>query len=251
MQTIKKLYRKDYRGEDVITNRVYQNSKWNPTVEFVANGFSVDLNSTNAVVLGNGPTRLEFDCSRFLDYRIPPNTWRSKENKVNFLTYGCNALFRDYRPDFLIATGDTLLTEVANSGYCDSRVVYANNSPLVNLPGKFHLIPQNPQFNSGAIAAYLAAFDGHKKVYMLGFDGNDTPGHNYNVYNGTTGYPTENSPITEDYWVLSLKQVMSAYNETEFVRVTPTASFRTPEAWKYCLNYRQIDFRQFASEVGL
>ena len=251
MQPIQKLYRKDYRGDEVITNRVYQNSKWNPTTEFIPTESLFTPESNSAVVLGNGPTRLEFDCSRFLDYRKPNHPWSAKENKINFLTYGCNAFFRDYRPDFLIATGDTLLTEVANSGYCDSRVVYANNEPLTRFPGKFNLIPQNPQFNSGAIAAYLAAFDGHKKVYMLGFDGNDTPNYNYNVYNGTTGYPSTNSDIPEDFWVLSLKQVMSAYNETEFVRVAPTASFRTPEAWKYCLNYRQIDFRQFASEVGL
>jgi hypothetical protein len=251
MQTIKKLYRKDYRGEDVITNRVYQNSKWNPTIEFIPTESLLTLESESAVVLGNGPTRLEFDCTRFLDHRVPSQQWRSKNNKVNFLTYGCNAFFRDYKPDFLIATGDRLLREIADSGYCDSRIVYANNEPLVNFPGKFNLIPQNPQFNSGAIAVYLAAFDGHKKVYMLGFDGNDTPNYNYNVYNGTTGYPSTNSDILEDFWVLSLKQVMSAYNETEFVRVAPTVSFRTPEAWKYCLNYRQIDFRQFASEVGL
>ena len=251
MQKIQKIYRKDYRGEEVITNRVYQNSKWNPTTEFIPTESLFNPESKSAVILGNGPTRLEFDCKRFLDYRMPNHTWRTNENKVNFLTYGCNALFRDYRPDFVIATGDRLLREIADSGYCDSRVVYANNEPLTRFPGKFNLIPQNPQFNSGAIAAYLAAFDGHKKVFMLGFDGNDTPGYNYNVYKGTTGYYSDSTPITEDFWVQSLELIMTTYNETEFVRVAPTASFRTPEAWKYCLNYRQIDFRQFASEVGL
>jgi hypothetical protein len=35
MQKIQQLYRKNYLGEDVITNRVYQNSKWNPTTEFI------------------------------------------------------------------------------------------------------------------------------------------------------------------------------------------------------------------------
>lgn len=251
MQTLKKLYRKDYRGEDVITNRIYQNSKWNPTVEFIPNTFTGNFSKPSAVVLGNGPTRLEFDCKRFLDYRLPNHTWRAKENKVNFLTYGCNAIFRNFKPDFIVATGDRLLQEIADSGHCDRHIVYANNQPLIDYPGKFALIPQNPQYNSGAIAAYLAAFDGHKKVYILGFDGNDTPNFNYNVYSGTTGYPSGNTPVLEEYWNKSLKEVMSTYNETEFIRVAPTASFRTPEEWKYCVNYRQIDFRQFASEVGL
>jgi hypothetical protein len=250
MQTLKKIYRKDYLGEDVITNRVYANSRWNPTVEFVANRFKVEPKSPGAVVLGNGTTRLDFNLSSFLDHRVG-NIWATKNNKVNFLTYGCNALYRDYRPDFLIVTGDLMTREVADSGFCDSRVAYVNNEPLVSYPGKYHLIPQNPLFNSGAIAAYLAAFDGHKRVYMLGFDGNDTPNHNYNVYAGTTNYVDANTAVLEDFWVKSLEAVMSAYNETEFVRVAPTASFRVPDAWKYYLNFRQINFNQFASEVGL
>lgn len=250
MQKLKKIYRKDYQGEDVVTSRIYANSRWNPTIEFVSNSSNITPSSSNAVVLGNGPTRLEFDCSRFLDHRNG-NKWMLKNNKINFLTYGCNALYRDYRPDFLVVTGDLMVREVADSGFCDSKIAYANNEPLVDYPGKYHLIPQNPLFNSGAIAAYLAAFDGHKKVYMLGFDGNDTPNHNYNVYKDTANYPDSRTAVTDDFWVLSLEEVMAAYNETEFIRVMPTTSFKTPDAWKYYLNFRQIDFRQFASEVGL
>jgi len=104
---------------------------------------------------------------------------------------------------------------------------------------------------SGAIAAYLAAFDGHRKVYMLGFDGNDTPNYNYNVYAGTSYYPKLHENVQEDFWVRSLSAVMKVYNDTEFVRVMSTSNTRIPEAWKYFTNFRQINFNQFASEVGL
>lgn len=252
MQSITKLYRKDYRGEDVVTNRIYQDSKWNPTTEFIAKSFSSDLLSDRALVIGNGTSRLDFNLARLLEYRVGSlNNWKPAQQVKKFYTYGCNALYRDYRPDFLVATGDSLVNEIAESGICDRYIVYAYNTSLMEHPGKFHLIPQNPRFNSGALAAYLAAFDGHKKIYMMGFDGNDTPNYNYNVYAGTANYPELRTTILEDYWVHSLLQVMATYNDVEFIRVAPTTGFRTPEPWKFCTNFRTIDFRQFTLEADV
>jgi hypothetical protein len=253
MQKLSKIYRKDYRGEDVVVNRVYTDSQWNPTTEFVEKNFNVNPVNDFALVIGNGTSRLDFNIDQFLEHRVgnfnnwvPPSSGYKK-----FYTYGCNALFRDYKTDFLVLTGEAIIEEVATMGTRENVVSYVNNSHLFTYPRKFSLIPQNPNYNSGTLAAYMAAFDGHKKVFLLGFDGNDTPGHNYNVYAGTSNYPTVNTTINEDFWVKSLSAVMAAYNDTEFVRVCPTPRFRIPDVWKYSLNFRQIDFRQFASEAGL
>lgn len=252
MQKISKILRSNYVGEDVIVDRVYKNSKWNPTTEFVSKSFSSGPLSNHALVIGNGTSRLQFNLKKILEHRVGNfDSWAPAKQARKFFTYGCNALFREYRTDFLIATGDNIIKEIAESGICDRQVVYANNTSLVEYPGKFHLIPQNLPFNSGALAAYMAAFDGHKKVFLMGFDGNDTPNYNYNVYAGTTNYPELRTTVLEDYWILSLLSVMTAYNDVEFVRVAPTSSFRTPEPWKYCLNFRTIDFRQFASEADV
>lgn len=254
MQKIQKIYRKNYRGEDVIVNRVYENSQWNPTSEFIPSPFNINPLTDFAVVIGNGTSRLDLNLHLLLEHRIgsfnnwspPPPAARNK-----FYTYGCNAVYRDIRTDFLIVTGENMLDEVVERGTRDNVVTYVNNRLLQKYPGKFNLIPQNPNFNSGALAAYLAAFDGHKKVFLFGFDGNDTPGYNYNVYAGTSCYPGLHDTILEDFWVQSMAAVMDAYKETEFVRVTPTPNYRIPDAWKYFLNFRQVDFRQFASEAGI
>ena len=129
--------------------------------------------------------------------------------------------------------------------------MYANSWAIADYYGQFNYIVQDPYYNAGAIAAYIAAFDGHKKVFLLGFDGIDDPANNYNVFAGTNNYPSLDTTISEDFWVKSLATVMSVYNDTEFIRVMPTASFRTPKPWRYFLNFRQIDFRQFVIEADI
>ena len=173
------------------------------------------------------------------------------KTKKQFNTYGCNAFYREYRPDFLVLSGNEMVKEVADSDYCDNNIVYTTAEHLFDYAGKFHYIPQQPDYNAGTMAAYLAAFDGHKRVFMLGFDGIDNPTDTYNIYAGSPGYPPANTNQSEEYWVTSMYHVMSVYDKTEFIRVAPTSSFRTPEAWKYLLNFRTISFRQFVLEADL
>ena len=123
---------------------------------------------------------------------------------------------------------------------------------LLTYPGKFYLTPQNPAFDAGAIAAYLACFDGHKQVYLLGHDCHSgEPDKNFNVYAGTPGYPDFNSPNTEAFFIKTLASVMSTYDDVEFVRVMPDANWYIPEEWKYYVNFRQIHFNDFVKEIDL
>jgi hypothetical protein len=253
MQNIKQLYRKDYTGEDVSTQGKYENSEWVYTKEYVDNSFSVNPLSDRAVVIGNGISRLGFDLKHFLPCHSTAlnDEWTPAYSPKKFLTYGCNALYRDFETDFLVATGEDFVKEISDSAYCDNHIVYATNDVLPQYPNKFHFIPQEPTWNSGAIAAYLAAFDGHKRVFMLGFDGNDSVEQNYNVYAGTNAYPPVDVNIVEDFWAKSLSTVMSTYPDVEFIRVQSTSGYRTPEPWKYFANFRTIDFRQFVIESDL
>lgn len=245
MQLIKELYRSNYTGENVTTQLVYQGGKWNPTNEFVPNRI-VNLQTSNrALVIGNGISRKDFNLSLVKSNRAG----LMGVNKIQ--TYGCNALYRDYDPDFLVATGEEIVSEIANSGYCDERIVYANGESIVQHPQKFYLIPQDPHWNSGAIAAYMACFDGHTKVYLLGFDGNDMKTMHYNIYSGTVGYYTADTYIPEDFWERSMLQVFTTYPTIDFVRVAPTKLFRMPDSWKYQTNLRTIDFRTFIIEADL
>jgi hypothetical protein len=252
---LQKIYRKDITSETVNLVGLFIDDHWRYQTEDIEIPQFATV-SDHAVVVGNGVTTREFDLTTILPYRestpwgeVTP--WISKRERKNFFTYGCNAIYRNFKPDFITATGEGLIKEVADYDKDITNTIYTNSRYLELYPGKFNFLPQNPDFNSGAMAAYMAAFDGHKRVYMLGFDGIDTPDNNYNIFAGTANYPPLNSNINEEYWNRSLNTVMQTYSDTEFVRVCPTQKFRQPAVWRNNLNYRQIDFRQFVLEADI
>lgn len=251
-----KKYRDEQAYETVNTVGVYIDNKWKYQDESVPLTQTIDR-LDNAVVIGNGLSRNQFDLRLFLPYRETTpwgetGPWQPASKQIkNLNTYGCNAVYRNYKSDFLVAIGEEFIEEIAQTDYCDNNIVYANSKYLEKYPGKFNIIPQNPELNSGAVAVYLAAFDGHKKIYMLGFDGIDNTNDNYNVYANTQSYRSRDDLANESFWVRSLNDVMKVYSDTEFIRVCPTKNFRQPELWRYNLNYRQIDFRQFVLEADI
>jgi hypothetical protein len=250
MQTIKKLYRNTYLGEDVIRDLVWENGRWNYSSEYVPNNLINNQTSDVAVIFGNGPSRLQ----------LHPNLFTLIKNHKNGIfannalqTYGCNALHRDFQPDFLVATGEEVVAELVDIGYWFNHIVYSTQDAVLNYPGKFYLTPQNPLWNAGSIAAYLAAFDGHKKIYLMGFDNheNQATQDKTNVYIGTRGYQGPLDPTTELFFTNSLLHIMQVYTDVEFVRVMPVNTYEIPESWKYQTNFRQIDFFTFIREVDL
>ena len=245
MKRIKKEYRDTYAGETVITNMTYSGGNWNFTRENIPSAVTNNQISRRAVVIGNGESRRTFNINLFKNHRgglLASNALQS---------YGCNALYRDFAPHFLVANGTAMVREISESGYCEDHIVYTSAKNILDYPGKFYLTPQDPGWNAGAVAAYLAAFDGHKRVYLLGFDGIDDPTSGYNIYQGTNAYPEPSYGYNEDYWVNSMLELFNVYDDVDFVRVMPLITYRMPEAWKYVLNLRQIDFRQFALEADL
>jgi hypothetical protein len=253
--SLQKIYRKNITTESVNLIGLYIEDQWKYQTEDIEIP-QFPTRSDRAVVFGNGVTANEFDLTKILPYRETTpwgqaTDWIYKKDTRNFFTYGCNAIYRNYKLDFLTCTGEGIIKEIADTALEKPAVIYTNSKYLEQYPGKFNFLPQNPDFNAGAMAAYMAAFDGHKKVYMLGFDGIDSTNNNYNMFAGTNNYPPLDYPTNESFWVTSLSTVMGVYNDTEFIRVMPTAKFRQPEAWKYFLNYRQIDFRQFVLEADI
>lgn len=243
MRKIEKLYRKNYLGEDVVVSMTHADQAWVYEKEYVPNRVFNEHVSKNAVVIGNGESRLGFDLKHIKNHKgglLAADAFQS---------YGCNALYRDYEPDFLVAVGPEIVEEIAESNYTHDHIVYSNALNILEYPGHFYLIPQDPAYNAGALATYLACFDGHKKVYLLGFDGADDTVR-YNVYNGTNGYTT-GEPASEAFWVQAMLEIFQTYDDVDFVRVMPTEGFRMPEAWKYVTNLRQITFREFVLEADI
>lgn len=244
MLRLVKKYRRGYIGEEIVVERKLDGGTWHTTMEHVPSKVTNRQISNTAVVIGNGMNRLEFNLREF---KKPSGLLGSRTVQ----TYGCNALYRDFNPDFLVAIGNNgIVDEIANSGYTNEHIVYSSSIHLLEHPGKFYLLPYDVYADAGTTALYLAAFDEHKKIYMIGFDGHE-PGWNNNVYANTNGYDEKTLSIDPEEWVQNRKQVFDVYDDVEFIWVTPRARSIVPEPWRYCLNFRHIDYRQLVLECDL
>ena len=244
MLKVAKSYRKDYTGEDIIVERKKEGTHWYQTVETVPNAVTNNQISNRAVVVGNSPTRLEFNIQNLKKFSglLGADTLQ---------TYGCNALYRDFTPDFLVAHGNDIVKELAESEYIKDNIVYTNAIHLLEYPNKFYLIPYNPYADAGTTAAYIAAFDGHKKIYLLGFDEQDSENYNFNVYAGTNGYDAVDAEILSDTWITNRIELFNLYDDVDFIWVTPRGRSTVSESHKYCTNFRQISHRDFVLETDL
>lgn len=245
MQKIKQLYRKDYTGEEITVNLRWEGSDWRHQREFIPNRITNSQVSKHAVIIGNGDSRKAFNIDLLKYHR----GFAFGAGAVQ--TYGCNASYRDYESTFQIITGKEMIDEIANSGYCDNHIVYANSQYIQNYPGKFYLMPQDPSYNSGALATYLACFDGHETVYLTGFDCSAGEGYNNNVYADTACYAPKNSGYSDVSWIRMQSAVMETYPDVEFRRVMPTPRWVCPPEWLALPNFKQITYQQFVLEINL
>jgi len=246
MLQIDKKYRKDYTGEDIIVERKHEGKKWWDQTETIPNMITNNQISNRAAIIGNGPSRLEFNLQNL---KKPQGLLGA----TTVQTYGCNALYRDFTPDFLVSTGNNgIVTEIANSNYVNNNIVYSNAIHLLEHPSKFYLIPYDPYADAGTTAAYIAAFDGHTTIYLLGFDGYDLQGHNNNIYADTNGYDLKwQFEIEGDKLINNRAQLFNTYSDVDFVWVTSYGKNTVPETLKWCSNHRQISFRDLVLECDL
>lgn len=245
MQKLKKIYRDSYGGENVVTSLTYKNTEWIPVTDYVPNAVFNTHTTTQAIAIGNGESRAQFDLKHVANHKA------GFGGADRLQSYGCNALYRDFNPDFLVVVGEDIAREVAASAYPADNLVYAHGEHVIDYPGKFYLIPQNVSYDAGSIAAYMACFDGHTKVFLLGYDSYDVLGPVNNVYKDTNGYPTGAHEQSHDFWTKAMRLVMTTYNDVEFVRVMPNASWWCPTDWSSLPNFRQINFRDFVLEADI
>lgn len=245
MLKINKRYRSTYFGEDIIARRVLEAGKWNTTTEHVRNRVINNQISNRAVVFGNGIHRLSFDPNKVINHRsglLGIDTLQS---------YGCNAFYRDYTPDFMIVTNRLIAKEMVDNNFVKNNIVYTRADITLEFPKKFYLIPHDPYADAGTTAMYLAAFDGHKRIYLLGFDGQDTQNVNNNVYAGTNGYNSKAENISDEKWIDSQAEIMKLYNDVDWVHVSESGYQTIPESWKYITNLRRISHRDWVLEADL
>ena len=245
MLKLNKRYRRGYVGEDIIAQRTLIEGNWETVTEHVPNRVTNNQISNRAVVFGNGESRLEFNTNHIMQHKS------GLLGADTLQTYACNAFYRDFTPDFLVCTDRRIAQEMVASGFTTDNIVYTRVDIMLEFPGKFYLIPHDIYTDAGTTALYLAAFDGHKRIYLSGFDGQDSDVRNNNIYAGTNGYDAVTSTVSGVKWGDAQKTLFDTYDDVDFVHVSHTGRHRIPESWKYCANLRRISYRDMVLEADL
>ncbi len=227
MQKLKQIYRSSYAGESIVSELVLSDNAWEPKTEYIENSVFSTYTTKQAIAIGNGPTRDQ------LDLRLIENHKGGIRATDKLQSYACNLIVEEgFTPDFLVVTDPVKVKTIAESEYPSDNIVYANAQYIMQYPGKFYLIPQNPAYDAGAMAAYLACFDGHKKLFLLGYDSySDEPANSF--------------------YIQTLCHVMDTYRGTEFIRVCPTVKTSCSVELEKRVNFRQISLREFVVEADL
>ena len=184
---------------------------------------------TVAFVLGNGQSRSAVNLHRI---------------KSLGSIYGCNALYRDWEPDCLVATDRPIAEEIQRSGYAKNHRFYTRK-PLPDMGA--HTVPRKYHGNSsGPIACALAALDGHNRIYLLGYDMGPTPSMRFNnMYAGTEFYKsTDAAPTFTGNWIRQLTTVACDFPNARFIRVCGPTTAEIKE-FKSIVNFEHIDIKTF------
>ena len=207
------------------------------------------MNVRPAFVIGNGERRSAID--------LP-------ELKPIGLTVGCNALYRDFKPDILSCCDQRMVAEArksfANPIY--TRPNWSNNHSCTaypELPYKGTLREDDPwHWNSGPHAINIACTSSRagwmgqraNLIFLLGFDLTE-PGQQKvnNIYKGTQNYDAEDhKPVDPKYWHYQLAKLYESYPKCSFVWIVPR-HMTTPPTWKQHKNFFRETITNFQNFI--
>ena len=129
-----------------------------------------------AFIIGNGESRKDFDLNKL---------------KGVGTVFGCNALYRDFSPDFrlpdyLISIDEVISLEITMSDFPRQRHLRAEGQDATEFPYS------NRRNNAGMVAMHKAIQRGYTTIVALGFDFLiDDNLEVSNLYDGTNGYGME------------------------------------------------------------
>lgn len=174
-----------------------------------------------AFVLGNGTSRSS----------INPEDLRPFGN-----IYGCNALYRTFAPDYLVAVDTKMVLEINKSGYQKNHEVWTNPNKAYHRMQGFNFFQPSKGWSSGPTALWLASQHGYKTIYILGFDyrGLENGKRFNNVYADTMNYKKSIDGATFfGNWLRQTKSVIQENSKIHFIRVIASDNYQPEELNKF------------------
>ena len=192
----------------------------------------VQINKKHATcfVLGNGTSRT-------------PINVEDLSNLGN--TYGCNALYRTFSPDYLIAVDVKMILEISKQGYQRKHTVWTNPNKAYGQIQDLNTFNPSKGWSSGPTALWLASQHGYEKIYILGFDYRGTKEKFNNVYADTPNYKKSQDGATFfGNWLRQTVSVIKEHKNIQYVRVIASDNY-CPEELNKMSNLTTITVDDF------
>lgn len=170
-----------------------------------------------AFVIGNGISRQNIDLHKL---------------KTKGKIYGCNALYREFYPDYLVAVDVKMVLEINQVGYQHKNQVWTNPNKSYKKFSHFNYFDPSKGWSSGPTALWLASQHNYKEIYIIGFDYkglNDGQTVN-NIYAGTRNYKKTTDKATYyGNWLRQTTNVIKENKNIQYFRVIQPDNFCPPE----------------------
>jgi len=220
---ITQRFRKDYTGEFIITNTAWAGGRKRTQREWLPNPIENHHISGRAACIGSMA-----DGSRF-DFTILQKHKGGLLGSKKLQTYGTGEIAKSMRLDFAVERDEKIIKDLIDQGYYRNNIIYTIPRVCLAHPGVFYTIPYNPPVIKQVALAYLAAFDGHQEVFLLGYHADAELGHSD--------------------WDSQMEKVIAAYPDTKFYHVAHAP--QTPSSWKNYSNLVQLTYREFITYADI
>lgn len=184
-----------------------------------------------SVIVGNGDSRHAFDLHNI-----------SRRCSI----VGCNAIYRDYKPDLLVVVDDDMVKEVMASYKgltfyvdADSKRTYLKDLST----GQLYLDLPDKGLNAGNLAAWIAStriLEGEGVLFFIGFDFN-----NGNVYMDTKNYrESADKPLNPKNWFRYFCDIIADHPHITYVRLINELSGPIRDDISDLYNYREVQIEE-------
>lgn len=183
-------------------------------------------------VLGNGTSREAVDLELLKPY-----------GKL----YACNAVYRQFDPDYLIAVDTKMILEINKAGYQHKHEVWTNPNKAYARFQNFNYFQPSKGWSSGPTALWLASQHKNNVIYILGFDykGLDDGKRLNNLFADTPNYKKSSDSATFfGNWSRQTANVISTNPKKKFVRVIEPGGY-IPKDLANFANLSHITVKEF------
>ena len=221
-------YRTEYDGEFVITVNTIKNGQKHQEREWIANPIENQHISGRAAVIGNGASRYNTKLHGKLNlkHKIEEHKgWHLGRKRLQ--SYGSEGCWREMQCDFYVEYNPEKLDEILEQGYQTKASVYSNARNCITHPGEFYLVPYGQRGRSLSVATWLACFDGHREVFLLGAEGQADNGE------------------YDQQLINEMDNIMKEYDTVSFICVSD--NIKPNDQWRKNLNFESWNYAKFVS----